>query len=353
MSYLGFDIGGANIKVSALQADGLFRLRSIKLHYPLWVRGIENLPNAIRHAINLLGDDKHDGVAVTMTAELSDVFKDKREGVNEVIKAIRSVVRDFKVITVKGQLIDPKDAVERYLDVAAANWWAVGWFASILEENCIVVDVGSTTTTITPVVNGKPSPQGLNDVEKMIVGEIVYVGSLRTPLSSVGALIPLNGAWCRVSSEYFANIGDVNRLLNHISEDEYDVETPDRRGKSIEDCHNRLSRTVCGDGKMLTLLQTKLIARFLYERAVEMIFNGLIQVLSRLASEGNLPSVAFAAGLGDFMALDAIKRAGIEGIVLRDIIGRDNSIALTSASLATYLAHSLGVDVKRWISSLK
>ncbi|RLF04916.1 MAG: hypothetical protein DRJ60_06445, partial [Thermoprotei archaeon] len=83
------------------------------------------------------------------------------------------------------------------------------------------------------------------------------------------------------------------------------------------------------------------------------VFEGLTQVLSRFASQGYYLGTGFAAGLGDFIALDAIDRAGLKGIMLRDIIGRDNTIALTSASLALYLAHKVGVDVERWISSLK
>jgi uncharacterized hydantoinase/oxoprolinase family protein len=104
---------------------------------------------------------------------------------------------------------------------------------------------------------------------------------------------------------------------------------------------------------MLKPLQTKLMARFVYEKVVERVVEGILQVLSRLALEDRCPDVGFAAGLGDFIALNAIERAGLRGISFRNILGRDNSVALTSASLATYLAHSMGVDVERWISSLR
>jgi len=350
---LGVDIGGANIKVSALQTDNSLKLRSIKLHYPLWIEGIEGLSKAIKRAINLLSYDEIDYAALTMTAELSDVFKDKKDGVEKIVKAAMEALGNFKVITVKGSLLDPKDAIDCYMDVAAANWWAVGWFISQLREDGVVVDVGSTTTTITPVMRGEILSKGLNDVEKMSLGEIVYIGALRTPISSVTSMVPLNGGWCRVSSEYFANTGDVNLILGYITEEEYDIATPDKRGKSIEDCHNRLSRVVCGDGRMLTSLQTRLMAKFIYEKIVEKVFEGLTQVLSRFASQGCYLGTGFAAGLGDFIALDAIDRAGLEGIMLRDVIGRDNTIALTSTSLALYLAHKVGVDVEKWISLLR
>ncbi len=353
--FLALDIGGANIKASSLKVDNALALRSVKLHYPLWVRGVDGLSKAIERAVALLGCDLNglSGIALTMTAELSDVFRNKEEGVNTILRKAKEVLEDFRVVANDGSLLDPREAVDRYMDVAAANWWCVGWLASLLERDCMVVDVGSTTTTITPVIEGRVAAKGFNDVEKMALGEIVYVGALRTPISSVASVVPVSGLWCRTSSEYFANVGDVNLVLGLLREEEYDVATPDGRGKSAEECHERLSRVVCGDGNMLRPIQTKLMARFIYEKVVESVFEGISQVLSRLASEGPCPEVGFAAGLGDFIALDAIERAGLRGVLLKDILGRDNSVALTSASLALYLAHNMGVDVGRWISSLR
>jgi len=353
--FLALDIGGANIKASLLEVDGVFVLKSAKLHYPLWVRGVDGLSKAIEHAVALLGCDPKsaNSIALTMTAELSDVFRDKREGVNAVLRKAREVFKDFKVVASDGSLLSPREAADRYMNVAAANWWCVGWLASLFEKNCIVVDVGSTTTTVTPVVERRVVARGFNDVDKMALGEVIYVGALRTPISSVVPAVPINGLWCRTSSEYFANVGDANLVLGLLKEEEYDVATPDGRGKSARECHERLSRVVCGDGNMLKPLQTKLMARFVYEKVVERVVEGVLQVLSRLASEDRCPDVGFAAGLGDFIALNAIERAGLRGMLFRNILGRDNSVALTSASLAMYLAHSMGVDVKRWISSLR
>ena len=285
-SIVGLDIGGANIKASAFFVNGSYNLRSVKLHYPLWIRGLNNLSGALKSCINALGVNAVNSIAITMTAELVDIFRDKREGVEKILKVAKEVFADFKVITSRGELITPNEAIDRYMDVAAANWWTVGWFASKLYEKCVVVDVGSTTTTITPVIDGKISVRGFNDIEKMCFGEVIYVGALRTPISSIASQVPLNGTWCRTSSEYFANTGDINLILNFIAEDEYDVITPNGRGKSLNECFARLSRAICGDVLMLTKDQLKIIARYIYEKIIEKIFEGLIQVLSYLASNG-------------------------------------------------------------------
>ncbi|MEM2058702.1 MAG: hydantoinase/oxoprolinase family protein, partial [Thermoproteota archaeon] len=152
---VGVDVGGANIKASILREGPPLELRSTKLHNPLWLKGPESLRDSIKRAVDRLGGlDETKHVAITMTAELSDVFKDKREGVEFTVKAAEEALGDVRIINVHGKLLKPKDAVSRYMEVAAANWWSVGWFSSLIEDNCIVIDVGSTTTTITPVVNG-------------------------------------------------------------------------------------------------------------------------------------------------------------------------------------------------------
>ena len=353
VSIIGLDIGGANIKASMFSLNGSYSLRSIKLHYPIWIKGLEGLSKALRYCIDALGADTACHVAITMTAELADIFKNKREGVKSILSVVKEVFPDFKVITCRGELINPNEAVDRYMDVAAANWWTVGWFASKLYENCVVVDIGSTTTTITPIINGKIVAKGLNDVEKLCLGEIVYVGALRTPISSITPQVPVSGTWCRTSSEYFANTGDVNLILGLMTEDEYDIATPNGRGKSLDECFARLSRAICGDDIMLTKEQIKIIAKYIYEKLIEKVFEGLIQVLSGLATYGAIVDTGLAVGLGDFIAKDAIERAGLKAIALRDLIGRDNTIALTSASLALYLASKMGVDVEKWISSLR
>ncbi|RLF13293.1 MAG: hypothetical protein DRJ62_00085 [Thermoprotei archaeon] len=349
---VALDVGGANIKASSFTLSPNPKLTSVKLYYPIWIKGVEGLAAAIRRAIEMLGCSRIEAAALTMTAELSDIFKDKREGVEAVVKASLEALGDLKVVTVRGNLLNPDEAAERYMEVAAANWWCVGWLASMLYGDCVLVDVGSTTTTITPVVGGVAA-RGLNDVEKMKLGEIVYVGSLRTPISSIVRCVPLAGSWCRVASEYFANTADVNLVLGYISEGEYDVDTPDGRGRGLADCHNRISRAVCADEGMLNFNQTRLIARFVHEKLVEAVFDGLCQVLSWLAERDLEVSVGVAAGLGDFIASKAIERVGLDCKLIRSLVGRENSIALTSASLAVYLAYRMGVDVERWISSLR
>ncbi len=71
-------------------------------------------------------------------------------------------------------------------------------------NNCIVVDVGSTSTSIIPIVEGRVAAEGRSDLEKLINGELVYSGVLRTNIAAIVNNVPVRGKVSRVSSEMFA-----------------------------------------------------------------------------------------------------------------------------------------------------
>ena len=77
-SVLGWDVGGAHLKVALVDEDGAAR-SALELPCPLW-RGIEHLERAIGTALRQMPytPAMH---AVTMTGELSDCFPDRAGGV--------------------------------------------------------------------------------------------------------------------------------------------------------------------------------------------------------------------------------------------------------------------------------
>ena len=106
------------------------------------------------------------------------------------------------------------------LGVAAANWAATGWLVAQHLKNCVVVDVGSTSTSIIPIVNGQVAARGKTDLDKLLCGELVYTGSLRTNVAAIVQSIPIRNGVAGVSSELFALSGDVHlSLRQHHIED--------------------------------------------------------------------------------------------------------------------------------------
>ena len=64
------------------------------------------------------------------------------------------------------------------LKAAAANWIATAQIATLISDNCIFIDTGSTTTDIIPIKDGKECAIGRSDFERLATGELVYTGTL-------------------------------------------------------------------------------------------------------------------------------------------------------------------------------
>ncbi|MEM1537401.1 MAG: hydantoinase/oxoprolinase family protein [Candidatus Nezhaarchaeales archaeon] len=358
---VGLDVGGANTKACLVKV-GSGRIKEVKVvstYFPIWKRGKDELPKVLQQLKELLLQGFEAGVVgVTMTAELSDAYFCKREGVHHVLNSVKSVFPEdvISVIDCDGRLLSVDEAKADPLRVAAANWMATASMVSKLVPTCLVVDVGSTTTSIIPIAYGKPIAIGKNDLEKLACGELIYTGALRTNLAAIINRVPVKGMMVRVSSELFATTADVHLVLNHISMEDYTCDTADGRGKSRLECLARLSRVVCADIDMLDEGELLRLASFIYERQIDQIVEGVREVYERLKREApNLEIPAVVAGIGRrFLAEEAVKRLGIRAIDLANLIGSEASKAAPSVGVAI-LAASSRVGEALWssISSLR
>ena len=168
-----------------------------------------------------------------------------------------------------------KTAQNEPLKIAAANWAATGWLLAQRVKNCVVVDVGSTSTSIIPIVNGQVAAQGKTDLDKLICGELVYTGGLRTNVAAIVQLVPVKESVATVASELFALSADVHLILGNITEKEYTCETADGRGKTLPEALARLARVVCADTEMLTKKEIVNLARYIYDEQVMWVAEGL------------------------------------------------------------------------------
>ena len=117
------------------------------------------------------------------------------------------------VWTNQGRFVDLDQARRQTLHVAAANWLALASCAAKLThgEPGLLIDIGSTTTDIIPLLAGVPRPHGFTDPERLQARELVYCGVRRTPLC---ALLGLSAA-----AELFATTLDVCLMLELVAED--------------------------------------------------------------------------------------------------------------------------------------
>ena len=93
---VGWDIGGVHTKAVWLPDGEQGELRSSSRVFEIWRAG-EKLPDVLRCVYDSLGIGRPDAMAVTMTAELVDVFESKRQGVLFVLKTLRRTFPDTPI----------------------------------------------------------------------------------------------------------------------------------------------------------------------------------------------------------------------------------------------------------------
>jgi probable H4MPT-linked C1 transfer pathway protein len=225
---IGIDVGGANLKV----VSG----NRVYLHpCPLW-QGAP-LKELLRRHRTAPGVE----AAVVMSGELADCFSGKEEGIAFIVDTVRDVFPDARFYGTDGRFHDRACPA-----LAAANWLAS---ADYLRETCpgaVLVDIGSTTTDIIPLGHFS-ALLGLTDIQRLQKGFLVYTGMLRTSIPTLIPAVTLGGIRTPVSTEFFACSGDANRVLGHITEEQYTGDTPDHQGKERAACIRRLARVVCAD----------------------------------------------------------------------------------------------------------
>jgi (4-(4-[2-(gamma-L-glutamylamino)ethyl]phenoxymethyl)furan-2-yl)methanamine synthase len=306
---LAWDIGGANIKAAGLplRDDPAVHVCVVSAQSGTW-REKDRLPDLLGEIHSqLFPAVQPAALAITMTAELSDVFATKREGVTFVLETLRACFPGpaAYVLGQSGEFAPIIDAVQHPLDFAATNWLASAqWIAQDI-PNCLLVDVGSTTTDIVPIMDGRVNTAGRTDMARLMSGELMFTGALRTNLAAIVQTVPVAGRSCRVASEYFAISGDVHLILGNLAPQDYTCGTPDGQPPSLDSARRRIARLVCADAEMLASDEIDEMAQCIYERQVCQICEGLSQVLTRAPGLRRHPVVV--VGAGAFLGLAAAK----------------------------------------------
>ena len=339
---IGWDIGGANIKAVALcrRKEGSVESKVAVRPFEIW-RERKNLPAALAEIGDALGAPDTNAMALTMTAELSDTFLTKREGVLFVFDAMAHAFPRTPIypLSLAGDFVQLGEARLRPLDFAASNWVASALYVAVRHPTCILLDVGSTTTDIIPIRDGRIVSRGITDMERLTSGELVYSGILRTNPNTILGEVPIDGRMCRVAAEYFTVMADVYLILGFISGEAYTCPTPDGRTKTPGAARERLARLLCADVEMLNEEQTLKLARYLFEKQLQQLTDALCQVLSRLENGYQMPLAV--AGAGTFLATGAGRRLGITILDLGREWGEDAVTALPATAAAYLLAQKI------------
>jgi probable H4MPT-linked C1 transfer pathway protein len=351
---IGYDVGGANTKVAFLETkdNSVIEFSTASEYFPVWKMSLNQLPLMLKRLQEQVIDRKElDAIGLTMTAELSDAYRTKREGVNHILDSIDKVTDGLPifVLDVFNRIISIEEARNDPLSVAAANWVATGWMVSQIIPDCIVLDIGSTSTSIIPVANGKVVAKGKNDLEKLINGELVYTGSLRTNLAAIVSSILIRSSRSRVSSELFAQSGDVHLILGNIDEKDYTVDTADGREPNLEESKARLARIICADIEIINENEIEDISKQIYDAQLDQIEKGLRQTFNGVKSAFKNEPMIVVTGLGrDFLGKVAAERAGFKNVIdLGEVMGSEAALVSPSVGVALMLAGRLeGMNIQ-------
>ena len=340
-SILGWDIGGVNTKAARLgTSSGASACQTICLPFELQ-REPSALGSVLRSAARQLRGGARDRHAITMTAELSQTFRTKREGVAFVLDALESVFPPDRlhVYTVTGRFVTPRQARAEPLEVAASNWAATAEWLARLIPTAILIDIGTTTTDLIPILQGRVAAQGRTDPERLRARELVYTGVLRTPVEAVSSRVPLWGGTAGVAAEGFALMGDVHLWLGRITTDDYTCSTPDGRPASRTYARERLARVVCADYEMLDDAAIDGIARAFARSQLDTI----VEALRDLRRRSPEIDTAVVTGVGGPIGADAAGEAGLKVIALADQLG-NGALTAPAVAVAWLLRDNLAAD---------
>ncbi|PTL37024.1 H4MPT-linked C1 transfer pathway protein [Candidatus Methylomirabilis limnetica] len=332
---IGWDIGGANVKAARLLfTDGRAESgRTVRRYFELWNKR-EGLHPLLQEIHSDLGSA--DAMVLTMTGELCDAFHDRAEGVAYIIDAVREAIPGIPLyaIDLEGRIVRLDGGEADLLTLAATNWIAEARVLASRQPNCLMMDIGSTTTDLIPILDGKLAAQGKRDIERLAHGELIYTGALRTPVAAIVSQIPMRGVICRIAAEYFAISADVYLALGRLTPEDYTCATPDGREKTKEGALERLARVACEDSKHLTAGELHALAAYIAEKQLQQITEGMLHVLSRIENGLRLPVVS--VGIGAFLGEACTRRMYLttcDPPVLTD----SGSVTLSPCAAAAYL----------------
>lgn len=288
---LGLDVGGANLKAATPYG------RAVSVPFALW-KYPEKLPGALAELVARFPDAT--ALAVTMTGELCDCFETKRQGVNAILDATEHAAagRPVRVWGTNGAFHTVEEARAKHLTVAAANWHALATFAGRYapDGGAMLIDIGSTTSDLIPLRDGRPAVVGRTDAHRLSTHELVYVGVQRTPVFAVAAE--------PVCAEFFATTADVYVVLGWLPEDPTDRDTANGRSLTVAHALTRLARVLGADREEMTDDEVRYFAETVHYR-----LRGRLCDAVRKAYYGGAaqePRTVIVSGAGEFLAYQLI-----------------------------------------------
>ena len=343
---MGWDIGGAHVKAALLDEDGKV-LQVVQQPCPLW-KGLFHLQLAIDAVLAKVSADNVSH-AVTMTGELVDCFDSREQGVEAIIRTLRSKLSPADIVIfagLKGFLRADEVTRAETMAIASANWIASALFAAKRQVRALFVDIGSTTTDILLIENHLLQAEGYSDYERLVSGELLYTGIVRTAVMAVAQRAVFNGKEMGLMAEYFATMADVYRLTGDLSESHDQSDTADGAEKTPRASARRLSRMTGYDFSESDWPLWQAFAQELKCQQKQMIYHACLKQMQRSAQPYSLCLVG--AGVGRFLVKELAGELNLDYVDFSRLfkhssrIGEINAADCAPAVSVAYLAGGFG-----------
>ena len=291
-SVIGWDIGGVHLK--AVRAENGRIVKAAQYASPLR-NGTDLLRKALAQARAELGSA--DRNVITMTGELADTFPTRSEGVEHLVVLAESELGAVLIYAGRAGYVRAENASAHVTDIASANWHACATLIATKHSDALLIDIGSTTTDVVPIVAGRVAARGYTDAERLAAGELVYSGLVRGFVMATASRAPLRGRWTPLINENFATMADVHRILGKLPEGVDLMPTADGRDKSVEASRARLARMLGSDAADADDGAWLLLAQWFAEAQIRAIVDASSLVLSNNAAVPAPPIIACGIGL--------------------------------------------------------
>lgn len=324
---IGWDVGGAHLKRAVADRSG--RILQVDMApCALW-QGLDQVDAAVAAMPKVPAAPS----VVTMTGELTDLWPDRASGVAGLATFLADRLGDGTLFYAGPDgFVSAAGAATHAATVASANWHAT---AAALAERIgagVLVDIGSTTSDLIYFADKKINCRGYADSSRLIAGELIYMGAVRTPLMGLGPSLPFRGAHVPLMMEYFATTADIHRLTGELPPDADLHASADGGPKTMEASARRLLRMVACDLEPGGLEEAQALAAFAAERQVQRLYDALALVLSAHRPGPAVPLVG--VGVGRFLIPRLAARAGRAYLDGGRLLAGSEALAVAAADCA-------------------
>ncbi|MGH6813649.1 MAG: hydantoinase/oxoprolinase family protein [Methylocella sp.] len=307
---IGWDVGGAHLKAARVE-NGIIT-EAVQISCPLWL-GLGELDRAFADAEAAIGRAPLN--AITMTGELCDAFATREEGVAGLAAIMVRLLSPGRALFYAGRsdFMGEHEIAGHAIEIASANWHASAVLTGLRTRSALFIDIGSTTTDIIPVADGRAASLGYTDADRLAHGELVYSGIARSFLMAGPKLVPFAGRWTPLMNEWFATMADVHRILGQLPEGTDMMDAADGREKTGAASRARLARMIGRDSGEADEAAWEALARFFAEAQLRDIMDAVALVLSRGVIVASAPVVGAGVGRGIVRELAARMRRSYLG----------------------------------------